>query len=249
VELHATGDLDAVAARALAVVRTHGLVIVRGDPAADPVAATEPLVQAFERQGLGVIETHFGRIEDLRPDNTTNQNTDQLGYTSAGIDVHTDQPFLPHPPRWQLLQAIVPATHGGDNFIVDGQAAAAYFASIDEPGHALLTSVDVRFHRKQKAFERLVVAPIVVLDGPRGFQIRYSYFTLAPHRVPFARMRAWYRAYDAFARLVRDPRHQYQFALGRGDFVLYDNLRMLHGRTAFTGPRWLRGIYFDEPAA
>jgi len=90
--------------------------------------------------------------------------------------------------------------------------------------------------------------PIVVLDGPRGFQIRYSYFTMAPHRVPFARMRAWYRAYDAFARLVRDPRHQYQFALGRGDFVLYDNLRMLHGRTAFSGPRWLRGIYFDERA-
>ena len=38
--------------------------------------------------------SHFGRIEDLRPDNTTNKNTDQLGYTNAGVDLHTDQTYL-----------------------------------------------------------------------------------------------------------------------------------------------------------
>ena len=34
-----------------------------------------------------MVETHFGRIEDLRTDNTTNQNTDQLGYTDAAINL------------------------------------------------------------------------------------------------------------------------------------------------------------------
>jgi len=85
-----------------------------------------------------------------------------------------------------------------------------------------------------------------VLDGPRGFQIRSSYFTMAPHRVSFERMTAWYRAHDSFARLCRDERHQLRFGLSPGDFVLYDNLRMLHARTGFSGPRWVRGIYLDE---
>jgi hypothetical protein len=26
---------------------------------------------------------------------------------------------------------------------------------------------------------------------------------------------------------------------------LYDNFTVLHGRTSFTGPRWMKGIYFD----
>lgn len=36
-----------------------------------------------------IVETHFGLIEDLRTDNTTNKNNDQLGYTDAPVDVHT----------------------------------------------------------------------------------------------------------------------------------------------------------------
>jgi gamma-butyrobetaine dioxygenase len=58
-------------------------------------------------------------------------------------------------------------------------------------------------------------------------------------------MEAFYRAYDRFARLVRHPRHRMQFLLKEGDFLLYDNRRMLHGRTGFRGPRWVRGVYFD----
>jgi hypothetical protein len=48
--------------------------------------------------GASVVETHFGRIEDLRTDNTTNKNNDQLGYTDAAINLHTDQPFIADPP-------------------------------------------------------------------------------------------------------------------------------------------------------
>ena len=76
--------------------------------------------------------------------------------------------------------------------------------------------------------------------------MRASYFTFAPHRMPFGHMEAWYRAYERFVKLVGDERHQYRVALAAGDFVLYDNYRMLHARTAFTGARWMRGVYFDQ---
>jgi alpha-ketoglutarate-dependent taurine dioxygenase len=236
-----------MALRALGVLEVEGAVIVRRDPSVTraPEEETEELIEAFSDAGLHVIRTHFGRIEDLRTDNRTNQNTDQLGYTDAAIDLHTDQPFLEKPPRFQLLQAIVVAESGGENYLVDARAAAAHLRETDEEAYELLARTPVRFHRKQKDFEKILDAPLVLGEGDT-FQVRWSYFTLAPYHLPFARMEAWYRAHDRFACLVRSRENQLRFALGPGDFVLYDNFRMLHARTAFRGARWLRGVYFDR---
>lgn len=235
-----------VVAEALAVLGRHGAVVLRrtGQPSGAPEDETEPLIETLAAVGLDVIGTHFGRIEDLRTDNVTNQNTDQLGYTDATIQLHTDQPFLDDPPRYQLLQSLREADEGGDNFIVDAEAAFAYLASLDADAAARLRATPVTFHRQQKAFERVVVSPLVGEREGRFF-IRYSYFTLSPFRLPFAEVESWYRAYDRFARLVRDPAHQYRFRLRPGDWLLYDNHRMLHARTGFRGPRWVRGVYFN----
>jgi gamma-butyrobetaine dioxygenase len=234
---------DAVAGEVLARLASHGAAVVRREVAA-PASETEAWIAALEAQALRVIGTHFGRIEDLRTDNTTNANTDQLGYTDAALGLHTDQPFLDEPPRYQLLQCIRMADRGGETLLADGEAAFHYLETLDREAADLLTQTPVRFHRKQREFEREVVGPIVTLH--RGVQIRSSYFTIAPYRLPFDRVSAWYRAHDRFVRILRDPRHHYRFALRAGDVLLYDNRRMLHGRTAFAGPRWVRGVYFDS---
>ncbi len=253
ISIDATGlSLDQQIARAMQLLDERGAAIVRRAQSddADPAAQTEAIVAAFSACGLRVIETHFGRIEDLRPDNSTNKNTDQLGYTDAAIDLHTDQPFLDDPPRLQVLQSIRPADVGGDNYLVDAFAAARYLESLERRDAEILRSVPVRFDRRQRDFQRVVEAPILS-ERATGPIVRYSYFTMAPHRLPFAEMEAFYRAYDRFARIVRDPRHQYRFSLRAGDFLVYDNHRMLHARTALTGAhsaggRWVRGIYFDS---
>jgi Taurine catabolism dioxygenase TauD, TfdA family len=244
-ELHAGGRTsDRVAEEALARVAQRGAAIVRrGLAGGRPEDETEALIDAFVALGLRVIGTHFGRIEDLRTDNSTNANTDQLGYTDAPIEPHTDQPFLDEPPRYQMLQSIRRAEVGGESVLVDGLLAARHLSSLDADAFARLQQTRVRFHRRQKAFERVVEAPILTFEP--AFRIRSSYFTAAPYRISFAEMEAWYRAYDRFARIVRDPRNQVRFTLDPGDFVLYDNHRMLHGRTGFRGARWVRGVYFD----
>ena len=73
----------------------------------------------FLPKGSDVIHTHFGRIEDLMTNNTTNKNTDQLGYTDAPVHLHTDQPFIKNPPGMQMLHGIRPADSGGENLMVD----------------------------------------------------------------------------------------------------------------------------------
>jgi gamma-butyrobetaine dioxygenase/trimethyllysine dioxygenase len=236
--------LDRLVAEAIQGVRARGAAVIRrGASALRPEDETEPLVEAFAAQGLRLVTTHFGRIEDLRSDNVTNANTDQLGYTNAAVELHTDQPFLDEPPRYQVLQSIRKADAGGDNSLVDGLLAARYLESLDADAFQRLCSTPVPFHRRQKGFERVVRAPLLEMGPP--FRIRFSYFTVAPYRLPFGEMEAWYRAHDRFARLVRNPRHQVRFSLEPGDFLLYDNHRMLHARTAFRGARWVRGMYFD----
>ncbi|HWO25384.1 MAG TPA: TauD/TfdA family dioxygenase [Kofleriaceae bacterium] len=242
-ELSGAPGPAAVAEELLARVAARGAALVRREHA-DPAVETEAWIAALAARGLGVIETHFGRIEDLRTDNTTNANTDQLGYTDAAIGLHTDQPFLDDPPRYQLLHGIRSADRGGDTLLADGEAAFHYLASLDAEAAEILQETPVRFHRRQRHFEREVISPIVTLRGGR-IHVRSSYFTTAPYQLPFERVAAWYRAHDRFVRLLRDARHHFTFRLRPGDVLLYDNWRMLHGRTAFAGPRWVRGVYFD----
>lgn len=239
--------LEARVHAALARVHERGAAVVRGDPGEReaPEHATDALLAEFAAAGLRVIATHFGHIEDLRTDNTTNANTDQLGYTDAAIHLHTDQPFLDRPPRYQLLQAIRAADTGGENLLADARAAFRYLEAHDAHAAELLASVPIRFHRKQRVFERVVVAPLIARSGDDDFLVRCSYFTLAPHALPFARTLDYYRAHDRFMRLLRDPRHHVRVKLEPGDWLLYDNHRTLHGRTGFTGARWVRGVYFD----
>lgn len=249
IELHAAAAAEpATIARALELVARHGAAVLRRtDPdAARPEEETEAIARAMEAHGLAVIPTHFGRVEDLRTDNTTNANTDQLGYTDAPIQLHTDQPFLDHPPRYQLLQSVRPADEGGANFLVDARAAARLLRAVDRAAYELLVGTAVTFHRQQKSFDRVVVSPMLRDPDRDDFLVRYSYFTLAPYALPFEDMDAWYRAVDRFARLVRDPRHQLQLSLRPGEWLLYDNHRMLHARTGFRGARWVRGVYFDH---
>lgn len=246
IELHAADftNLDALREAAHALTREHGAVVVRGAG-----EDTEALIAAFERGGLAVRGTHFGRIEDLRTDNTTNQNTDQLGYTDAPIDLHTDQPFLDEPPRYQMLHGLRAADEGGESILVDARAAARYLRQVDEEAFRIITTTPVTFHRKQKAFERIVTSPLLAVDATGALQrVRHSYFTFAPFALRFDQMESFYRAYQRFSRVIHERAHQWRFLLAPGDFVLYDNHRTLHARTGFRGPRWVRGIYFDETA-
>ena len=68
---------------------------------------------------------------------------------------------------------------------------------------------------------------------------------------------AFYDALRRFAALTEAPAAVYTRQLGEGDAVVFDNRRVLHGRTAFESrsvpenvvgkelDRWLKGCYFE----
>ena len=73
--------------------------------------------------------------------------------------------------------------------------------------------------------------------------------TRAPLRLAVAECRAFYAAYRRFGELLRERAFQLTTRLADGDLILFDNQRILHGRTGFASarhPRHLRGCYLTR---
>jgi alpha-ketoglutarate-dependent taurine dioxygenase len=69
----------------------------------------------------------------------------------------------------------------------------------------------------------------------------------------------FYPALARFAEMLNDPMNTFEYTLKEGDAVLFDNRRVLHGRTAFRNNpgvemkqgeinRWLKGCYVQTDA-
>ncbi|KAJ2671851.1 hypothetical protein IWW42_003113 [Coemansia sp. RSA 1085] len=213
---------------------------------------TEEIIYDFIDPQADVIETHFGRIEHLRTGNTENSNNDQLGYTNLPVRLHTDQCYAETVPGFQFLHCIRPADVGGENYFVHAESAANYLKTeVSRRAYDLLTTVPVRFDRKQSKFQALHIDPILRLGNKAGEhrleQVRYSYFTQGPQTsVPFADMREWYEALQTWDKLLYRDDFQIKAELKAGDVVIYDNLKVLHARNGFSGARHMAGVYLSS---
>jgi gamma-butyrobetaine dioxygenase len=79
--------------------------------------------------------------------------------------------------------------------------------------------------------------------------VHYNSRSIAPLTLRSGGLGAFYRAYRRFAALLREPRFQLQTRLGAGTMAVFDNQRVLHGRTAFSSARQarhLRGCYLSR---
>ena len=80
--------------------------------------------------------------------------------------------------------------------------------------------------------------------------MRFNNRSTRPLRLPPAEVTACYAAYRRWATLLARPelaRPERTLTLRPGDCLVFDNTRIRHGRTTFTGAgqRLLRGCYAD----
>ncbi len=94
------------------------------------------------------------------------------------------------------------------------------------------------------------MTPVIETDfEDRVVGIHFNGRSMAALDLPAERIEPWYRAYRAFARLLRRPEGEVRLRLAPGDLVMMMNQRALHGRTAFDpnrGRRHLQGCYIDR---
>jgi gamma-butyrobetaine dioxygenase len=177
-------------------------------------------------------------------------NAVDLSNTSVALGAHADMPYRRPVPGLQLLHALANEAPGGDSTLVDGFAAAEALRTSDPHGYETLCSLGIEFRYDIGTNAMTNTAPMIERDHAGKlrcvrFSPRIDYAPNADH----ATLDAFYRARRSLAEWVNSPAHRATFRLNAGDAMVFDNHRILHGRTAFDptlGRRHLQGCYLDH---
>lgn len=222
---------------------TH--VLQRGIAFLSDVPSTEgAILEAMTLAGR-VCETNYGQVFDVR----AVPQPENLAYSDFGLGLHTDNPYREPVPGFQALHALLASSDGGESLFADGFALAEHLKSAAPDAFATLTRTPVPFLYRSKDAELYAERPLIQLSC-RGevTAVHYNNRSIAPLRLG-RDATIFYAAYRRFAALLRDPRFHLTFRLRSGDLVLFDNQRILHGRTAFSSAkqgRHLRGCYLSR---
>jgi len=193
-----------------------------------------------------VLQTNYGLIFDVR----SVPQPENLAYSDLGLGLHTDNPYRDPVPGFQALHALLASSEGGESLLADGFALAEHLRATAPDAFAQLTSTPVPFHFRSEDAELYAERPLIQLSL-RGevSAVHYNSRSIAPLAISAREAPVFYRAYRRLAALMHDPRFQLRTRLGSGTLVVFDNQRILHGRTAFSSaryPRHLRGCYLTR---
>ena len=193
-----------------------------------------------------IAETNYGLVFDVK----AVPQPENLAYSDRGLGLHTDNPYREPVPGFQALHTLLAAPDGGDSLFADGSALAAELQRLDAGAFATLTCTPVPFRYRSQTADLAAERALIALDCSGAVAaVHYNSRSIAPLMLPAADCRAFYRAYRRFANLLRQPQFQLATRLGDGELVLFDNQRVLHGRTGFASarhPRHLRGCYLSR---
>lgn len=218
----------------------HGVIILKNVP-----TDGGHLVDVGETFGH-VRSTNFGKYFEVcsRPE------SNDLAYRSVPLAPHTDNPYRDPVPGIQLLHCLTNETTGGLSTLVDSLAVAEQLHAEDPEGYRLLSTVPVRFRFIDDGVELIERRPMIHLDAMGKmdgvhYSPRLDYLPLMDEQST----KAFHRARRRLGELFAHPDYEIQFALGDGELMMFDNNRVLHGRTAYDqneGFRHLQGCYIDR---
>jgi gamma-butyrobetaine dioxygenase len=205
---------------------------------------TEPETVTRVAELFGFVrETNYGRLFDVR----SVVNPSNLANTGLGLGAHTDNPYRDPTPTLQLLHCLSSSAGGGENTLVDAFRVAQ---ELTDEQFRLLAATPIRFRYADAGADLEAEATVLTLDV-RGelAAVRFNTRSAQPFRLRDDLVESYYDAYRRFGRLLEEPAYRIRFKLEPGDLFVVDNLRVLHGRTAYApegGERHLQGCYADR---
>ena len=223
----------------LAMIVDYGFAMLRGVP-----AGSGKLIEVVALFGY-VRETNYGRFMDIR----TVVDPINVAYTSLPLTAHTDNPYRDPVPSLQLLHCLSSTDIGGDSTVVDGFCVADALRDREPDKFKLLTTIPVRFRFSDKDTELEAEVTLIALN-PRGevIAVRVNGPTALPFDFASHLIEPYYDAYRTFNLMLESPEFQIRFKLDPGDLYIVDNIRVMHGRTEFSGGanRHLQACYADR---
>lgn len=226
--------------RWLGLLTDFGFALLRNVPA--EVGQVEEVANK-----IGFVrETNYGRLFDVE----SKPRTSNLAYTPVGLAAHTDNPYRNPVLGIQLLHCLQASPMGGESIFVDGFRVAEELRATERDAFETLARVPRQFEYREEGTDLRHETTLIHLNSDGEIVgIRYNDRAASTLSVPEDCVEPFYDAYRKFVSLLRDSRFELRFKLEAGDLIVFDNERVLHGRTAFNpedGPRHLQGCYVDR---
>jgi len=207
-----------------------------------------------ERDSILSIANYFGKVRDTNFGQYfevySKPNANDLAYTPHAIGPHTDNPYRDPVPGIQLLHCLKNHTEGGYSTLADGLSIIAALKAKDPEGFKLLTDTVVRFGFFDSGTELISFHPLIEKDALGNVSgIHYSPRLDDLPLLPEARLQHYQQARKLLGTLMQDSRFEKKFKLCTAELMMFDNNRIVHGRTAFDprqGVRHLQGCYIDR---
>ncbi|KAI1414514.1 Clavaminate synthase-like protein [Hypoxylon sp. FL1857] len=222
-------------------LRTHGLLFLRNVP------SSEESVISIANQIGNLQETFYGRTWDVR----SKPNAENVAYTNSFLGLHQDLLYMNDPPRVQILHCLENTCEGGDSMFSDGLRASQIMKQVRHRLYFLRKRL-VRYHYKKNGHYYEKSRPLldwrdeIIFWSPPFQASRQPPLLDAENRKFY---RNWLKVALKLRHLLEDEQWVYQYKMQPGECVLFDNLRVLHGRKKFdaaTGSRWLKGAYVAD---
>ncbi|KAJ4388544.1 hypothetical protein N0V93_006002 [Gnomoniopsis smithogilvyi] len=228
-------------AQSLLDLSQWGLILVKGVP------ETREAVKDITNKIGNLQATFYGETWDV----ISKPNAENVAYTNEFLCLHQDLMYNFDVPYIQLLHCMKNDCQGGDSLFSDGLRAAAELKHREPDAYMSLRTRSVNFQYSRNGhFYRHSRRVISHAEKPQllASAIHWS----PPFQGPFygvSDLDKWHKAAKAFKDSLEAPENMLQYRLQPGDCVLFDNSRILHGRTRFdtsSGLRHLHGTYLSK---
>jgi len=193
--------------------------------------------------------TNFGEYFDVM----SKPNPNDLAYKPIALPPHTDNPYRkPAAPGIQFLHCLQNEVSGGFSTLVDGFAVAEYLKKNNTQAFDSLTTTNLRYQFQDKDIVLENWGELIELDKDGDYkQVRYS--TRVDYVPPLETemLKIFYQSRKLLSELYCSSEFELKFKLQPGDIMMFDNHRLLHGRTAYDaneGMRHLQGCYLEFDA-
>ncbi|KAK4055897.1 hypothetical protein OIO90_003154 [Microbotryomycetes sp. JL221] len=208
-----------------------------------------------------VRRTHYGGFWDF----TADLKHGDLAYSDVPLQAHTDTTYFTDSCGLQMFHLLSPKTShkGGHNLLVDGFNAAQQLKNTRPDVYELFSNLPIPAHASGTGTESIPSGvfmkplatsglPVLTHDVDTGelLQIRWN----NDDRAVIGKSKSWtkdtieqwYEATKVWESILRHSDNTLWQQMQMGTAVIFDNHRVLHGRSSFTGQRRLCGAYVNH---
>ncbi|KAH7380197.1 hypothetical protein BKA66DRAFT_494641 [Pyrenochaeta sp. MPI-SDFR-AT-0127] len=224
-------------------IRKYGFCYIDSTPFDTP-AATEELLKRISF----IRETHYGGFYDF----TADLASKDTAYTNIALEAHTDTTYFSDPAGLQAFHLLSHTDgEGGASLLVDGFKVAEELHRTDKKAYEILSTVNVHAHASGNegiSIQPYRSFPVLEHDTATGdlLRVRWNSSDRASIELPIDEVETWYDAARKFDALLKKKENEYWAQLTPGRVVIFDNWRVLHGRSKFTGKRRICGGYISR---